>query len=186
MKKMLFVIVLLVLIFTLNSTVSNLNYADIDGAFIFGYSPVFNGFSVKLAFRNVTLSRRIQGFYMRIYSDSKGSPKGKNLEDDQPYIWFEKIDKNIYSTFALGFAPLCMVDKTTKRFRLAPFIGFWRKDYVQQYYSPETGWYWYKEDRSKLRLDAGIEAMALIRKHIVVGVEYSINSEYGLSVGVEF
>lgn len=186
MKKMVLVIVLLTIVLTLNSMISDINYADIDGAFIFGYSPVFNGFSVKLAFRNVTLSRRIQGFYMRVYSDTKGNPKGKDLEDEQPYIWFEKIDKNIYSTFALGFAPLCMVDKTTKRFRLAPFVGFWQKEYVQQYYSPKTGRYFHKEDRTKLRLEAGVEAMALIRKHIVVGAEYSVNSEFGLSVGVEF
>lgn len=182
MKKMLVIIVLLALTFTLSS----INYSDIDGAFIFGYTPVFNGLSIKLAFRDVTLSRTVQGVYMRIYSDSKGRSKGKDLEDEQPYLWFEKVDKNINSTFALGFAPLCIVDKTTKRFRVAPFIGYWRKDYIQQYYSPTTGKDWYKEDRSKLRLDLGVEVLALIRKHLVVGVEYSINSEFGLSLGVEF
>jgi len=148
------------------------------------YYPNTGGLAFGLYAINYEVGNGFSGIYLRVYSNEKGKTKGTNLNDDAPFEWFDKQNKEIYKEFAWGGGPVLGYGKK-KKLKLAPYLSLVERQEFIQYYSPVTGLYWYNGGDYESSAEIGLDVFYKINNLLGVGAGYSSLGGYSINLELD-
>ncbi len=149
---------------------------------IIGYSPIEDGFLVKLFGVPQDNDFKLRLNQLVIYVDSNGQAKG-DFFTHKPFDNWEELDK--YSQKVIMSLGCINSLSKNKKLLLGLYGGMGFSSQYQQYISRETEKYWYRETENNFLGEVGLDLIYNYKK-ISLNAGTSLQSVFNIGIGFNF